>query len=236
MNSSYESFGVDDIWTDLDAKDLVDTLYWPPTQSTADAEATSNISQTDHASLRCCGPQWTGSSQVKALQLHLIAGDDSQHDWTAYAQRQLDVRWSNADQSTGWSIAGSPPSTQTASIARDLLPTSHAQYTATDWSRSTEAFMSRPCAPFTADAESKSGLFPELPSRRLDPPPCGSTANSSLHQQDPRSKSDLYTALWVRGERADRAGWCGYCCSWYKLKDSAYWVRLRFVSTRMQGH
>lgn len=56
-----------------------------------------------------------------------------------------------------------------------------------------------------------------------DPP---SAERASLHKQDARWESDLYTARWIRGDGTDRAGWCAFCSTWYKLKDSAYvsWV------------
>lgn len=62
--------------------------------------------------------------------------------------------------------------------------------------------------------------FPDLSTTyRTDPAPsCG----LKVHRQKPRFAGDLYTALWVRGEGTERAGWCGFCSTWHKLKDSAY--------------
>ena len=68
-------------------------------------------------------------------------------------------------------------------------------------------------------------LFAGVRKDRLDPPT--SQVGGKLRQQSPRFKDDLYTATWVRGEGAQRAGWCGYCSSWHTLKDSAYWVSLQ---------
>lgn len=47
--------------------------------------------------------------------------------------------------------------------------------------------------------------------------------NHRLHKQNQRFEGDLYTAQWVRGEGAKREGWCGFCSTWHKLKDSAFW-------------
>lgn len=62
--------------------------------------------------------------------------------------------------------------------------------------------------------------FPDLSTTyKTDPAPlCG----LEVHRQKPRFAGDLYTALWVRGEGTERAGWCGFCSTWHKLKDSAY--------------
>jgi hypothetical protein len=64
-------------------------------------------------------------------------------------------------------------------------------------------------------------LFPPLPVR-FTPPEEPNLAQQKL----PRFSGDLYTARYVVGKGIDREGWCGYCCSWYRLKDSAYWVRI----------
>ena len=49
-----------------------------------------------------------------------------------------------------------------------------------------------------------------------------------VHKQHPRFKSDLYRTLFIRGEGGERAGWCGFCSSWHRLKDSAYWYHLHY--------
>ena len=58
---------------------------------------------------------------------------------------------------------------------------------------------------------------------RSDPP-----YMPGLQKQTPRFEGDLYTAPFIKGEGVERAGWCGFCCSWHKLKDSAFW----YVSSR----
>jgi hypothetical protein len=55
-------------------------------------------------------------------------------------------------------------------------------------------------------------------------PPCVDPPDTrSLQRQAPRFEGDLYTAPYIKGEGVERAGWCGFCSSWHKLKDSAYW-------------
>ena len=70
-------------------------------------------------------------------------------------------------------------------------------------------------------------LFPSLPSR-ANPPSTHDDTGQLLQKQTPKFAGDLYTALWIRGEGTERAGWCGFCCKWYKLKDSAYWYHLHY--------
>jgi len=73
---------------------------------------------------------------------------------------------------------------------------------------------------------SVASLFPDLSLDRSTP----LAQASRIRRQSPRFEGDLYAALWVSGEGADRIGWCGYCSSWHKLKDSAYWVRTMALS------
>lgn len=62
-------------------------------------------------------------------------------------------------------------------------------------------------------------MFPLLDStQRTDPPSC----KDKMQEQKPKSDLVLYTPLWVRGEGAERAGWCGFCPSWHRLKDSTF--------------
>ncbi|KAK0935720.1 hypothetical protein LTR29_012722 [Friedmanniomyces endolithicus] len=71
---------------------------------------------------------------------------------------------------------------------------------------------------------SVSSLFPDLSSNRSTP----LVHLPHTRSQSPRFEGDLYAALWVSGEGADRTGWCGYCSSWHKLKDSAYWYHMQY--------
>lgn len=65
----------------------------------------------------------------------------------------------------------------------------------------------------------------------LDPPDTG-----SLQKQAPRFEGDLYAAPYVKGEGVERAGWCGFCSSWHKLKDSAYWYVVTCVQLQHEIH
>ncbi|KXL49064.1 hypothetical protein M433DRAFT_142458 [Acidomyces richmondensis BFW] len=71
-------------------------------------------------------------------------------------------------------------------------------------------------------------LFPPLPSERSGPPPVETNTQQLLKTQDSRFDGDLYTANWVRGDGANREGWCCYCSEWYQLRDSAYWYHTHF--------
>ncbi|KAH9843379.1 putative conserved fungal protein [Teratosphaeria destructans] len=80
---------------------------------------------------------------------------------------------------------------------------------------------------------SASDIFKPL-LRRSDPPETDFAVGTSRPQpQNPRFEGDLYTAQWTRGDGPDRLGWCGYCSSWWRLKDSAYWVSQAYPRSRM---
>ncbi|KAK5173773.1 uncharacterized protein LTR77_002454 [Saxophila tyrrhenica] len=49
-----------------------------------------------------------------------------------------------------------------------------------------------------------------------------------IQQQRARFDGDQYTAAWTRGQGTDRAGWCGFCSTWHKMKDSAYWYHMHY--------
>jgi len=72
-----------------------------------------------------------------------------------------------------------------------------------------------------------SEVFPPLPRRNVETPSRSPPDSATLQKQNPRSDTDIYTAPWVRGDGSDRAGFCAYCSTWHRLKDSAYWVRAR---------
>ncbi|CAK1355291.1 unnamed protein product [Cercospora beticola] len=63
---------------------------------------------------------------------------------------------------------------------------------------------------------------------RTEPTCPGPLAELMPRRQSPRFAGDEYTARWVRGYGTDRAGWCGFCSSWHKLKDSAYWYHMHY--------
>lgn len=65
--------------------------------------------------------------------------------------------------------------------------------------------------------------FPKPTLPRKDPPCLCDDDGQLLQKQNPRFDGDLYASLWIRGEGVSREGWCGFCASWHRLKDSAYW-------------
>ena len=64
------------------------------------------------------------------------------------------------------------------------------------------------------------GAFPNLSEVRRSEPTA--SPEDQLQRQGPRFEGDLYTALWVKGEGTERAGWCGYCPTWHRLNVSNY--------------
>lgn len=67
------------------------------------------------------------------------------------------------------------------------------------------------------------------PMQRSDPP-----GTPGMQRQRPRFEGDLYTAPWVRGEGTERAGWCSFCSTWHRLKDSAFWYAASCPGGRMR--
>ena len=61
---------------------------------------------------------------------------------------------------------------------------------------------------------------------RIDPPYASEDRN--IQQQKPRFEGDQYTAPFVRGQGIERAGWCSFCCTWHKMKDSAFWYHMHY--------
>lgn len=61
---------------------------------------------------------------------------------------------------------------------------------------------------------------------RTDPP--HTEYDRRLQSQKPRFQGDLYTASWVSGHGSDRTGWCGFCSTWHKMKDSAFWYHMHY--------
>ncbi|KAK3117368.1 hypothetical protein LTR53_001358 [Teratosphaeriaceae sp. CCFEE 6253] len=67
-------------------------------------------------------------------------------------------------------------------------------------------------------------MFPALPQELSVPP-----LNGHIQRQKARFEGDLYSATWVCGAGAERAGWCSYCSVWLKLRDSAYWYHMQYT-------
>lgn len=62
--------------------------------------------------------------------------------------------------------------------------------------------------------------------RRFDPPLVPCVDGAMPRQQLPRFVGDEYAASWIRGTGVERVGWCGFCPTWHRLKDSAYWYHV----------
>ena len=86
-----------------------------------------------------------------------------------------------------------------------------------EWGQQPESTMFSPATISFKDATKLLLSFNNLPPRTVP------SDTSGLQQQDPRSEGDLYTAPFIKGEGVERMGWCSFCSSWHKLKDSAYW-------------
>lgn len=70
------------------------------------------------------------------------------------------------------------------------------------------------------------GLFQAPLTSRNDP--LASPGEPKCQRQQPRFEHDLYTAQWIRGQGTERAGWCGFCSSFHKMKDSAFWYHMHY--------
>lgn len=68
---------------------------------------------------------------------------------------------------------------------------------------------------------------PSTVEERVFTPPMGPGIDGTMpRQQSPRFVGDEYAASWVRGSGVERVGWCGFCPTWHRLKDSAYWYHV----------
>lgn len=80
-----------------------------------------------------------------------------------------------------------------------------------------------------------SHVFPDLSAVERTTPSCSSLHN--ITKRRPRFEGDLYAPQWVRGEGVERAGWCGFCSSWHKLKVStfvSFFISLQQRATNMR--
>ena len=76
-------------------------------------------------------------------------------------------------------------------------------------------------------------LFACLTEEQIPPPPEDMNPEDPdmiPHEQALRFEGDLYTPRWVRGQGANREGWCGICKPgrWLVLKNSAFWYDKSF--------
>lgn len=65
-----------------------------------------------------------------------------------------------------------------------------------------------------------------LEEKVFDPPMVPYHDGAMPRQQSPRFIGDKYAASWIRGVGVERVGWCGFCPTWHRLKDSAYWYHV----------
>lgn len=233
MNPSYESYGTGDAWADWESPYQLDWVDWSTIQSAPGLDPTNSIFPHGSATFEGIDSAWTDSGSGPTFQPALITDNSSQGLRALHYGQQADaeaiptpmpVCFSlDVTQDTWlttpccWSGAGASANVDSTYITDgvELAPQPDHYEPA-----------SLTTLPPTSDVGAPSDFFQQLPTSRLDPPLDDSQPNASLRKQKPRSEGDLYAAQWIRGERSDRAGWCGYCCLWFKLKDSAYWVRV----------
>ncbi|PPJ51803.1 hypothetical protein CBER1_09439 [Cercospora berteroae] len=92
----------------------------------------------------------------------------------------------------------------------------------------TDHFLNTSCYHQSGDTGSEFTINGNSRAWRTEPTCPGPLAELMPRRQSPRFAGDEYTARWVRGYGTDRAGWCGFCSSWHKLKDSAYWYHMHY--------
>lgn len=92
----------------------------------------------------------------------------------------------------------------------------------------------KPCARHSTHKDSSNAAFTttsmalfQMPLMSRTNPP-GSQSERDIQRQQPRFEHDLYTAQWIRGQGTERAGWCGFCSSFHKMKDSAFWYHMHY--------
>ena len=238
MNSPDGSFGVGEVWAASDPQNSGDTAGWSPIDPNA-CTCTSATYSPLPASSESALTEWTAAGYHET-QLEWTADDAFRALEAVYCNAhsnfpQPGVLASNCSTVNGTQVYLWGPGIGFCSTEDGLMHSQHitdlARFPACVWDTSNQTGLSSAQLPPPAGAEMIAKLFQDLPPRRLEPQSHDSSADISLRQQTPRSGGDLYTAQWTRGERADRAGFCGYCCSWFKLKDSAYWVSIEWPLT-----
>jgi hypothetical protein len=78
----------------------------------------------------------------------------------------------------------------------------------------------------TDNGQTTASLFSTALGAKVDPP--YASHDQGIQRQRPRFDGDVYTASWVRGEGHERAGWCGFCSTWHKMRDSAFWYHMHY--------
>ncbi|KAI7183931.1 hypothetical protein D0869_03173 [Hortaea werneckii] len=213
MNSPYECFDIGDVWMDLELQELDDGTDWLQPYSNTSLSSSAPAVFDYRPDITSFG----GGHQP----LYANAG-------TSWAPQDVARLPSRPTQTLApvvgnayhnYRTSGLPPPT-TVSIAPNLPKQSSGP------PAQSPPLPSRPAIP---EQELLRKLFDKLPPRMSNAAPTSPEYDCTLHEQPPRSANDLYTAQWVRGERTTRAGWCGYCCIWYRLKDSAYWYHMNYT-------
>ncbi|KAF7191209.1 Meiotic expression up-regulated protein 26 [Pseudocercospora fuligena] len=158
----------------------------------------------------------TSSSGYSSSDNH---GYDVPCSYPSQSVSEIDAKFSpRSPQDT--SSAGNPSQVTWARFVGDSNGNSNSYpHCASDASVSNAAFSSSAMA---------TGSDFDFSSLGSDPPMSTSQGEQRPRRQSPRFSGDRYTARWVRGEGIDRAGWCGVCSSWHKLKDSAYWYHMHY--------
>ncbi|SMR42045.1 unnamed protein product [Zymoseptoria tritici ST99CH_1E4] len=64
--------------------------------------------------------------------------------------------------------------------------------------------------------------------QKVDPPMQADANEGPPRPHFPRWAGDEYNPAWIRGDGIERAGWCGLCPDWFKMKDSAYWYHMHY--------
>ncbi|RMZ11759.1 hypothetical protein D0864_00907 [Hortaea werneckii] len=213
MNSPYECFDIGDVWMDLELQELDDGTDWLqpysntslPSSAPAVVDYCPDITSFGGGPLppyANAGTSWPPQdvARLPTCPIQTLA--------PVVGNAPQLYRHPGLPPSNTVSIAPNPPKQSSWPLAQSL-------------SLSTR--------PAIQEQELLSKLFDKLPPRMSNVAPNSPEYDSTLHEQSPRSPNDLYTAQWVRGERTTRAGWCGYCCTWYRLKDSAYWYHMNYT-------
>ncbi|KAI7000134.1 hypothetical protein KC360_g738 [Hortaea werneckii] len=213
MNSPYECFDIGDVWMDLELQKLDDGTDWLQPYSN------DSLPLLAPAAFDYCPD--IASFGGGHLSLYANAG-------TSWARQDVARLPSRPTQTLAQVVGNASnnyrhpglPILTTVSIAPEVPKQS-------SWPTArSPPLTTRPAIP---EQELLRKLFDKLPPRKSSAAPNSPQYGCTLHEQPTRSPNDLYTAQWVRGERTTRAGWCGYCCTWYRLKDSAYWYHMNYT-------
>ncbi|GAB1726609.1 hypothetical protein NU195Hw_g8302t1 [Hortaea werneckii] len=212
MNSPYECFDIGDVWMDLELQELDDGTDWlqPYSNTSLPSSAPAIVDYCPDVASFGVGHLPLFANACTSWPPQDVARLPSRPTQTlAPVVGNASQPYRHADLPLPTTaIAPNPPKQSSWPLAQP------------------PSLLTRPAI---QEQELLSKLFNKLPPRMSNVAPNSPDYDSTLHEQPPRSPNDLYTAQWVRGERTTRAGWCGYCCTWYRLKDSAYWYHMNYT-------